>query len=59
MSSRALLPPCSTRSRHKLTPTLPHTSTNSIAVAPKTEFTPQTYVGAADPRTRGSLAAGY
>ncbi|MFN3658617.1 MAG: gamma-glutamyltransferase [Pseudolabrys sp.] len=44
---------------HKLVPTPPHTSANSIAVMPKGEFTPQIYVGAADPRTRGSLAAGY
>jgi len=44
---------------HKIVPTEPHTSANSIAVMPKTEFTPQTYIGAADTRTRGSLAAGY
>jgi gamma-glutamyltranspeptidase/glutathione hydrolase len=44
---------------HKLVPTAPHTSTNSIEVVPKTQFTPRTYVGAADARTRGSLAAGY
>jgi gamma-glutamyltranspeptidase/glutathione hydrolase len=36
-----------------IVPTQPHTSANSIAV------TPQGYFGAADPRTRGSLAAGY
>jgi gamma-glutamyltranspeptidase/glutathione hydrolase len=44
---------------HKLVATAPHTSANSIEVVPKTQFTPQTYVGAADARTRGSLAAGY
>ena len=44
---------------HKIVPTEPHTSANSIAVVPKAEFTPQTYVGAADRRTRGALAAGY
>jgi gamma-glutamyltranspeptidase / glutathione hydrolase len=44
---------------HNIVPTAPHTSANSIAVIPKTEFTPQGYVGAADRRTRGSLAAGY
>jgi hypothetical protein len=44
---------------HVIVPTGPHTSANSIAVKPKGEFTPQTYVGAADRRTRGSLAAGY
>lgn len=44
---------------HKLEPTRPATSVNSIEVLPKTEFQPQRYVGAADPRTRGSLAAGY
>jgi gamma-glutamyltranspeptidase/glutathione hydrolase len=44
---------------HKITPTRPFTSTNSIVVVPKTQFTPQVYVGAADPRTRGALAAGY
>jgi gamma-glutamyltranspeptidase/glutathione hydrolase len=44
---------------HKLVPTDPHTSANSIAVLPKTEFEPQHYVGAADTRTRGALAAGY
>jgi len=44
---------------HKIVPTEPHTSANSIAVIPKGEFTPQTYVGAADTRTRGALAAGY
>jgi gamma-glutamyltranspeptidase/glutathione hydrolase len=44
---------------HTIVPTAPHTSVNSIAVIPKAEFTPQGYVGAADRRTRGSLAAGY
>jgi gamma-glutamyltranspeptidase/glutathione hydrolase len=38
---------------HKIVPTQPHTSTNSIAV------TADGYVGAADRRTRGSLAAGF
>ena len=42
-----------------IVPTEPHTSANSIQVIPKTEFTPQGYVGAADRRTRGALAAGY
>jgi gamma-glutamyltranspeptidase/glutathione hydrolase len=36
-----------------IVPTQPHTEAQSIAV------TPQGYVGAADPRTRGALAAGY
>jgi gamma-glutamyltranspeptidase/glutathione hydrolase len=44
---------------HIVTPTRPATAINSIAVTPKGEFTPQTYVGAADTRTRGALAAGY
>jgi len=44
---------------HKIVPTEPHTSANSILVIPKGEFTPQGYVGAADTRTRGALAAGY
>jgi gamma-glutamyltranspeptidase/glutathione hydrolase len=44
---------------HIVTPTRPATAINSIAVAPKGEFTPQTYIGAADTRTRGALAAGY
>ena len=44
---------------HNMVPTAPHTSANSISVIPKSEFTPQGYVGAADRRTRGSLAAGY
>jgi gamma-glutamyltranspeptidase / glutathione hydrolase len=38
---------------HKIVPTQPHTSTNSI------EITADGYVGAADRRTRGSLAAGF
>jgi gamma-glutamyltranspeptidase/glutathione hydrolase len=37
----------------KVVPTRPFTSANSILV------TPQGFTGAADPRTRGSLAAGY
>ena len=44
---------------HKIVATEPHTSANSIVVVPKTEFTPQRYLGSADRRTRGSLAAGY
>ncbi len=44
---------------HNIVPTAPHTSANSIEVVPKTMFAPQQYVGAADARTRGSLAAGY
>jgi gamma-glutamyltranspeptidase/glutathione hydrolase len=44
---------------HTIVATAPHTSANSIAVIPKAEFAPQAYVGAADRRTRGSLAAGY
>lgn len=44
---------------HHIEPAAPRTSANSIAVTPKGEFTPQYYVGAADRRTRGSLAAGY
>ncbi len=44
---------------HRIVPTRPHTSANSIEVIPKGEFTPQGYVGAADTRTRGALAAGY
>jgi gamma-glutamyltranspeptidase/glutathione hydrolase len=44
---------------HKIVPTRPATSANSIEVIPKGELTPQTYVGAADTRTRGALAAGY
>ena len=47
------------RRGHKIVPTEPHTSANSIVVIPKGEFTPRSYVGAADTRTRGSLAAGY
>ena len=38
---------------YTIVPTAPHTSANSI------EVTPQGYVGAADTRTRGALAAGY
>jgi gamma-glutamyltranspeptidase/glutathione hydrolase len=38
---------------HTITPTRPFTSANSI------EVTPNGYVGAADTRTRGALAAGY
>jgi gamma-glutamyltranspeptidase/glutathione hydrolase len=38
---------------HKIVPTEPHTSANSI------EVTADGYVGAADTRTRGALAAGY
>ncbi|MDP2295764.1 MAG: gamma-glutamyltransferase, partial [Pseudolabrys sp.] len=38
---------------HRIVPTRPGTSVNSI------EVTADGYVGAADPRTRGSLAAGY
>jgi gamma-glutamyltranspeptidase/glutathione hydrolase len=38
---------------HKIVPTAPHTSANSIAV------TEHGYVGAADSRTRGAMAAGY
>ena len=38
---------------HTIAPTQPQTSANSI------EVTPDGYVGAADRRTRGSLAAGY
>jgi gamma-glutamyltranspeptidase/glutathione hydrolase len=38
---------------HTIVPTEPHTSANSIAV------TKDGYVGAADTRTRGALAAGY
>jgi gamma-glutamyltranspeptidase/glutathione hydrolase len=44
---------------HEIKLAAPGTSANSIGVVPKTEFLPQGYVGAADPRTRGSLAAGY
>jgi len=38
---------------HTIAPTAPHTAANSI------EVTTEGYVGAADRRTRGSLAAGY
>ena len=41
------------RRGHKIVPTEPHTSANSILV------TPGGSVGAADTRTRGALAAGY
>jgi len=41
------------RRGHKVAPTIPLTAVNSIAI------TPNGYVGAADRRTRGSLAAGY
>jgi len=41
------------RRGHKIVPTEPHTSANSILV------TPNGYVGAADTRTRGAMAAGY
>jgi gamma-glutamyltranspeptidase / glutathione hydrolase len=42
-----------TKRGHTIVLTLPQTSANSI------EVTPEGYVGAADRRTRGSLAAGY
>jgi gamma-glutamyltranspeptidase/glutathione hydrolase len=38
---------------HNVVPTPSYSSTNSI------EITPDGYIGAADRRTRGSLAAGY
>src|SRR5664279_5753634 len=38
---------------HRIVPTGPFTSATSI------EVTPSGYIGAADPRTRGALAAGY
>jgi gamma-glutamyltranspeptidase/glutathione hydrolase len=44
---------------HNIVSTTPRTSANSIEVTPKTQFNPQGYVGAADARTRGALAAGY
>jgi gamma-glutamyltranspeptidase/glutathione hydrolase len=44
---------------HNIVSTTPRTSANSIEVRPKTQFNPQGYVGAADARTRGALAAGY
>jgi gamma-glutamyltranspeptidase/glutathione hydrolase len=44
---------------HTVVPARPATAVNSIVVLPKGELTPQAYVGAADTRTRGSLAAGY
>jgi gamma-glutamyltranspeptidase / glutathione hydrolase len=44
---------------HNIVATAPHTAANSIEVIPKDEFSPQSYIGAADRRTRGSMAAGY
>ena len=44
---------------HNIVATAPHTAANSIEVIPKGEFSPQSYIGAADRRTRGSMAAGY
>jgi gamma-glutamyltranspeptidase/glutathione hydrolase len=44
---------------HVLVPTEPYSSANSIEVIPKTEFTALGYLGSADRRSRGSLAAGY
>jgi gamma-glutamyltranspeptidase/glutathione hydrolase len=44
---------------HNIVSTTPRTSANSIEVRAKTRFDPQGYVGAADTRTRGALAAGY
>jgi gamma-glutamyltranspeptidase/glutathione hydrolase len=44
---------------HVIVATEPYGSTNSIEVVPKTEFAPRGYAGAADPRSRGALAAGY
>jgi len=44
---------------HTVVPARPATAVNSIVVVPKDEFTPQAYVGAADTRTRGALAAGF
>ncbi len=44
---------------HKIVATEPHTSANSIEVIPRGERRPQSYVGAADARTRGAKAAGY
>ena len=41
------------RRGHRIVATEPHTSANSIKV------TPDGYIGAADARTRGALAAGY
>jgi gamma-glutamyltranspeptidase/glutathione hydrolase len=38
---------------YKIVPTAPHTDANSI------EVTPDGYIGAADARTRGAIAAGY
>ena len=42
-----------------MVPTEPHTAADSMVVIPKGESTLQGYVGAADMRTRGALAAGY
>ena len=59
LSSRAFRPmllDALTARGHKIVPTEPHTSANSIVVIPKGEFTPQGYVGAADtahPRRAG------
>ena len=44
---------------HVIVPGEPHGAANSIEVTPKTEFAPRGYIGAADTRTRGALAAGY
>ena len=44
---------------HVIVPGEPHGAANSIEVTPKTEFAPRDYIGAADTRTRGALAAGY
>lgn len=44
---------------HAIVPTRPATAANSIEVLPKGDFSPQAYVGAADTRTRGALAAGF
>jgi len=43
---------------HTIVPTAPYTSANSIEVI-RRSGSARTYVGAADRRTRGSLAAGY
>jgi gamma-glutamyltranspeptidase/glutathione hydrolase len=44
---------------HAIAPGAPHTSANSIEVVRRSRSAPQRLVGAADRRTRGSLAAGY
>ena len=44
---------------HTIVPTEPYGSANSIEVVPKSDVAPRSYVGAADPRSRGALAAGY